>query len=110
MSIHTVPPDPPGSALHRSLILVAAEGGLDPDAPQRLGAGGGLLLLSKINYASGRQGRGTGLDQLSTLVHLDQNVAPPDELAVHVHLRDRGPVGECLDALADGRGGRSGPV
>src|SRR6185503_14658772 len=39
--------------------------------------------------------------QLARLVHLAHDVAAADELAVHVELRDRGPVRVLLDALAD---------
>ena len=39
--------------------------------------------------------------QLPALVHLAHDVAAADELAVHVELRDRGPVGVLLDAFAD---------
>jgi hypothetical protein len=34
-------------------------------------------------------------------VHLDEDVAAADELAVDVHLRNRRPAGEFLDSLAD---------
>lgn len=36
--------------------------------------------------------------QVSVLVHLEQDIATPHELAAEVHLRDRGPVGEGLDS------------
>src|SRR6185312_2263160 len=39
--------------------------------------------------------------QLARLVHLAHDVAAADELAVHVELRDGGPVRVLLDALAD---------
>lgn len=38
------------------------------------------------------------LHQVSVLVHLEQDVTASHELAAEVHLRDRGPVGELLDA------------
>lgn len=38
------------------------------------------------------------LHQVAVLVHLQQDVAAAHELAVEVHLRDRGPVGELLDS------------
>src|SRR6185437_13117873 len=41
--------------------------------------------------------------QLARLVHLAHDVAAADEFAVDVKLRDRRPVGELLDAIADFR-------
>ena len=41
------------------------------------------------------------LRQLAGLVHLGDDVAAPDQLAVHEQLWDRGPVGERRELLAD---------
>ena len=38
------------------------------------------------------------LDELSVLVHLEQDVAAADELAFEVHLRDGRPIAELFDA------------
>src|SRR2546421_2139319 len=39
--------------------------------------------------------------QLARLVHLGDDVAAPNELAVDEQLRDRGPVGEARELLTD---------
>ena len=44
--------------------------------------------------------------QVSTLVHLQQDVTAAHKLTVQVHLGDGGPVGELLDAWLVGGGGR----
>lgn len=38
------------------------------------------------------------LHQVSVLVHLQKDVAASHKLAIEVHLRDRGPVGEVFDS------------
>lgn len=38
------------------------------------------------------------IHQISVLVHLEQDVAASDKLAIEVDLRDRGPVGEFFDS------------
>src|SRR5262252_665260 len=50
---------------------------------------------------TGSGGRAQRLLQLARLVHLHHDVRAADELAVDVELRDGGPVGIFLDALAD---------
>eukprot|EP00962_Isochrysis_galbana_P037308 scaffold13002_cov125-Isochrysis_galbana.AAC.3 len=40
------------------------------------------------------------LAELARLVHLDGGVAPAEELPGHIELRDGGPIGELLDAIA----------
>lgn len=39
--------------------------------------------------------------EFAGLVHFHENVASADEFAINVDLRNRGPVGEFLDSLAD---------
>src|SRR5437868_5280760 len=62
-----------------------------------------------------RSGSGSGADrdslflqhllQFARLEHLADDVAAADELPLDVELRDRRPVGECLDPLAHQRVG-----
>src|SRR5437762_12270581 len=59
--------------------------GMDP-----AGAGRRLLLERLLHDAL----------QFAALVQLADDVAAADELAVHVDLRDRRPVGEALDRVA----------
>jgi hypothetical protein len=61
-------------------------------------------------FAGGLRGRlvrrqalpGQHVLQFAGLEHLADNIATADELALHIELWDRRPVGIVLDALADG--------
>ena len=41
------------------------------------------------------------LPEFPGVVHLNQDIGAANELALHIHLRDGGPAGILLDALAD---------
>jgi hypothetical protein len=46
------------------------------------------------------------LRELSRLVHLGHDVTAPEQLAIDEQLRDRGPVGDRRELLADPRVGQ----
>lgn len=59
----------------------------------------GSLTSPDRDHGGGGGGRTGRVEPTTHLEHLDHDVAAPQKLAVHVELRDRGPIAECFDCV-----------